>query len=1115
MKRVISLILGMCMLISASAFSVSAETSAAAAASGATVVVVDNNRSRIELPSAVSIAAGESYSVDFTVPVDGNYAFMANKNKDYYGYISATLTSGGETVWSVSNAEWTGATSGKNKPYARVGKGTTGTVALTKDTAYTLTLTPSALATTASGCVTTLTTSYIDVLCTDIVADGKKLVQPYFYKSTGQNGDHFLNCADNQPNALSYINANMAEYTIPGKPQNNELADWKFIQATPMPARTNHIEFDIIAPTNGKYIFQFAGEQYTSGNGPIDETLYIKVDGTDVGTVLYDASSEADKFQVMSTVLDLTAGHHVVRVQRNTTGTWTQPGGTHTYMAIPFVSIEPKAAEVIYASDNLTRIETASTVVIASGETKSFEFTVPKDGNYAFMSGHPTDYRQFFGNIKAVLINKADGTNTTICENAVWTGTASGAKDYRRIGNGDSGTVALKAGVTYAIALTPTATDREGKQKDVGITHIDVLCTDIPLAEDIVIPTQYYSLATQTNEHFLSNADYRNWAGTYIANNFPRSKVIGKPDSTSALHTPYYPAAISTILGKTNKLEYTLEVEKAGYYEIATHLSVHSGSSVASHDTVYFRIDDNEEVGALYAPPSYAERDQDAKALIYIPEGKHTLHVYRRSDSTNKNDVMYIAFLALTKQYPEAHMYAGSVSEENEIYTVQDGTMVAQIQTKGTVAVGDVVNAFFAIYDNDKQMVAVDAYTGNLENDTITLTIANFKKTAGKTYKAKAFLWNENYWGEQFLLAEGLDELLDFTVTIPEGRDAVVLQLSDTQIIDSSQMRSADRLGKTLADYTAPDQIENRLDKYVRETVAATNPDLILLAGDIVYGEFDDSGSSFAHVVELMESFRIPWAPVFGNHEGESAKGFDWQCELLENAEYCLFKQRTLTGNGNYTVGIEQGGELKRVFFMMDSNGCGGMSAASKANGHSIGTTGFASDQVAWFEKVGNRIQAQVPGVKVSFCFHIQMKKFQDACAYYGFVAGDASSVPIDVDTHPNKKDSDFGYIGTSFGSGWDENGEIYEKMKSIGMDSMLVGHAHAENISTVYDGVRFQFGMKSSVYDSINYLKSDGTIEQSYIDVGFPLVGGTVMHVSEADGAFRDCLIYTCKNEY
>ena len=227
--------------------------------------------------------------------------------------------------------------------------------------------------------------------------------------------------------------------------------------------------------------------------------------------------------------------------------------------------------------------------------------------------------------------------------------------------------------------------------------------------------------------------------------------------------------------------------------------------------------------------------------------------------------------------------------------------------------------------------------------------------------------------------------LPDFIVEVPEGRDVVILQLSDTQIIDASQARP-DRTGVD-KNYTAPDKMEDRLFKFLRETINSTKPDLILITGDLVYGEFDDAGTSLIALINVMESFQIPWAPVFGNHDNESKKGVDWQCEQLENAEYCLFKQRELSGNGNYTVGIAQGGELTRVFFMMDSNGCGAASTESLANGHTYNNyVGFKEDQVDWFMEVGTEIKELSPATKISFAFHIQMNEFKNPYCAYAFL---------------------------------------------------------------------------------------------------------------------------------
>lgn len=146
-------------------------------------------------------------------------------------------------------------------------------------------------------------------------------------------------------------------------------------------------------------------------------------------------------------------------------------------------------------------------------------------------------------------------------------------------------------------------------------------------------------------------------------------------------------------------------------------------------------------------------------------------------------------------------------------------------------------------------------------------------------------------------------DLVDFTVDVEEGRDIRVLQLTDVQTISAEQKRYPNRISDSgKADTYLGYQ------RYIGQVIERYDPDFIIMTGDNTYGEFDDSGEQLVALIEFMETFEIPWAPVFGNHDNESNMGVDWQCEQFENAEYCLFKQRTLTGNGNYSVGITQGG---------------------------------------------------------------------------------------------------------------------------------------------------------------------------------------------------------------
>lgn len=348
-------------------------------------------------------------------------------------------------------------------------------------------------------------------------------------------------------------------------------------------------------------------------------------------------------------------------------------------------------------------------------------------------------------------------------------------------------------------------------------------------------------------------------------------------------------------------------------------------------------------------------------------------------------------------------------------------------------------------------------------------------------------------------------DIPDYVIEIEEGRDAIVLQLTDTQIIDAAQARP-NRVHDPV--FWATDQVEERCYDYITEIIGATNPDLIILTGDIVYGEFDDSGTALISFIKFMEGFRIPWAPVFGNHDNESEKGVDWQCDQFKNAQYCLFEQRDLTGNGNYSVGIEQGGELKRVFYMLDSNGCGAPSAATVANGHSSSNLGFGADQINWYTNQIKEIKKYSPNTKISFAYHIQQAIFATAFEKYGF----SQKQDVYIDYLATKADDDFGYIGRGLKNPWDSNNTIWNGMKALGVDSVFVGHEHCNSASVVYEGVRFQFGQKSSEYDRFNCVGSDGKITGGYSKTGTSLIGGSVIPISEVDGSIKEPYIYMCQ---
>jgi hypothetical protein len=171
---------------------------------------------------------------------------------------------------------------------------------------------------------------------------------------------------------------------------------------------------------------------------------------------------------------------------------------------------------------------------------------------------------------------------------------------------------------------------------------------------------------------------------------------------------------------------------------------------------------------------------------------------------------------------------------------------------------------------------------------------------------------------------EGKDGL-DFVIDFPAGEDLVILQITDTQMQAVKGARNATRrtqISNAFFSNGLGRSHDKRVWRYTDEAVERVKPDLIVLTGDNIYGELDDSGEMWLELIGKMDSYGIPWCVVFGNHDNESGKGVRWQVEQLMESEYCIFKQGSVSGNSNYNLLIRQGGEAKYLLYMLDSNGC-------------------------------------------------------------------------------------------------------------------------------------------------------------------------------------------------
>ena len=327
--------------------------------------------------------------------------------------------------------------------------------------------------------------------------------------------------------------------------------------------------------------------------------------------------------------------------------------------------------------------------------------------------------------------------------------------------------------------------------------------------------------------------------------------------------------------------------------------------------------------------------------------------------------------------------------------------------------------------------------------------------------------------------------IVDFVLDLPADRPLRILQLTDMQIIDASQQRTPDRLNEREIALWQPASIPEQCTDHIRSVVAQTNPDLIFITGDVIYGEFDDSGANFALFCDFMDSLGVPWAPVYGNHDNESRRGIDWQNGRFESSKLCLFRKGSVTGNGNYSVLLTREGAPFRVLYMMDSGACMGSPDASVRRG-----PGFAGDQYDWLYTTADQLTAVHGGkpVPAFLGFHIPTVHFHQAAVEKGYQTSDEHEKYVIGATVP-ARDGDFGCKREGLGC-FATPDDFVERLHAVGADGVFVGHCHANNTSILWQGIRWTYGLKTGQYDYHTPGQVGGTLITLYGD------GFSVHHV-------------------
>ena len=312
------------------------------------------------------------------------------------------------------------------------------------------------------------------------------------------------------------------------------------------------------------------------------------------------------------------------------------------------------------------------------------------------------------------------------------------------------------------------------------------------------------------------------------------------------------------------------------------------------------------------------------------------------------------------------------------------------------------------------------------------------------------------------------ESIYDYVIDVPSGRAITILQLSDLQTMEMDGVRNENRyhqIGNAFFSDNVHDQ-ETQTWRYVDEAVARAAPDLIVLAGDIIYGQTDDDGSQWLEVCRKMDTYQIPWLVIFGNHDNESAMGVLWQIEQVRSSEYGILKQGEAAGNSNYTVGLRQDGAFRYTLYMMDTNGCHtypnnpgeGLMEDNPDIALITQQAGIYPDQRAWMHRTGKAITETYGEVPALVFMHIPIAEAATAAR---------RQYKETYQTYPFIPDlpGDSGIAYEAF-SGLDTGGTFWDLAKTHRVTGMFFAHQHNIATSIVYDGIRLSYGLKTSTHD-------------------------------------------------
>ncbi|MGN1346799.1 MAG: metallophosphoesterase [Eubacteriales bacterium] len=279
-------------------------------------------------------------------------------------------------------------------------------------------------------------------------------------------------------------------------------------------------------------------------------------------------------------------------------------------------------------------------------------------------------------------------------------------------------------------------------------------------------------------------------------------------------------------------------------------------------------------------------------------------------------------------------------------------------------------------------------------------------------------------------------------------RDFLILNLTDPQL-DNDEWDEHHKNYKILT-------------TTIRSLIEKNRPDLITVSGDLAWAGCTTAYRMFA---DFLDSFKIPWAPVWGNHDNQGGPAsVDAVADMYLAHEYCVYeKGDPALGNGNYVIAIEENGRVVEGVLMMDSHDQ--MPFVSADGNSSREWAKLIPEQLDWYREQVGMLQ-KLGCSDTTMVMHIPIYAYREA--FDAAFRGDLDSGKISVEESYGTDCWNDGYQD-SFGVKYEgicsypADEGAFDVMLELGSTKHIVcGHDHVNNYVIRYRGVTFIYGLKA-----------------------------------------------------